>query len=102
MNTRCIVYNVDDVPIKNVLLQFFLVSADCLQFIPGRAGGFFSDRFHEFFANSVENGRGCKGFVQGGVVMKTQFLCEFTNQGFGIPRYDAQGVSTLVGRAGGA
>jgi len=102
VDSRCIVQDVDDIPVKNVLLQFFFVGTDCLQFIPGRASGFFSNRFDEFFSDSVEDGRGCKGFVQGSIVMQAQFLGEFTNQGFGIPREDAEGVSTLVGRAGGA
>ena len=34
--------------------------------------------------------------------MQPQFLGEFTNQGFGIPRDDAEGVATLIGRAGRA
>jgi hypothetical protein len=33
--------------------------------------------------------------------MQAQFLGEFTNQGFGIPRENAKGVATLIGRTGG-
>ena len=63
MDSGCIVQDVDHVPVENVLLQFFLVGTDCLQFIPGRTGGFFGDRFDEFFPDPVEDGGGCKGFV---------------------------------------
>ena len=54
-DSRCILEDVHDIPIKNIFLQFFFIGTDGLKFVPGRAGSFFRDRFDEFFARPVQN-----------------------------------------------
>lgn len=102
VNSRGILQNIDDIPVKNVLLQFLFVGAYGLQFILGSPWGLLRHRFHELFSDAIKDGRCGKRFVQVGIIMKTQFLGELTDECLGIPGEHAQGVPALVGWAGGA
>jgi len=102
MNPRSITKNIDHIPVENVVIERFFVGNDVLKSLLCRAHNFFRHSSNKLFPHTVEDGRGRNGFVQGSVGLKAQRFDEFTDQRFGVPRKDAEGIATGVRRTRGA
>ena len=101
MNSRSITKNIDHIPVENIVVELFVIGNDVVESLPCRAHSFFRHSANKLFPDTVEDGRGCNGFVQGSIVFKAQRFDEFTDQRFGVPRKDAEGIATGVRRTRG-
>ena len=102
MNSRSITKNIDHIPVENIAIELFVVGNDVLESLLCQAHSFFRHSSNKLFPHTVEDGRGCNGFVQGSIGLKAQRVDEFANQRFGVPRKDAKGIATGVRRTRGA
>ena len=62
-----VVEDVDDIAIKNVLIELLFIGTESLEFFAGGSGGLVGDGFDELFTRAVENDGGGENFAKGSI-----------------------------------